>query len=269
MNEKLKLTLFIVFAAIGGLSALGGEGSLVQRSLGADYKQNNCVNCHSRITDPLHINNLYVEWEFSAHQPKGIGCEKCHGGDSTISDKEKAHIVVLRRSDSKSRIHWNNQPETCGVCHEDVVSAFKESVHYKRLKDIGLGPSCSNCHVHMATQVIYDPAETGNLCANCHNPVYFTQPRQDIPIQARETVMAMQRADRVIELAQLFITHGQMMRFNLTSEQNEIKLSEEILRQTKVKWHSFNLEGIRKQADEAFLKGTKIKDEVRKKLRAN
>jgi hypothetical protein len=92
------------------------------------------------------------------------------------------------------------------------------------------------------------------------------KPRQDIPVQARETVMAMQRAERVIELAQLFITHGRMLGRDLTAEANELKLPEEILRQTKVKWHSFNLDGIRKQSDEAFLKGTKIKDGLRKKL---
>jgi len=268
MNHRSKLSLFILFVVIGVMQSWGVEGSPAQQSAGAAYKQNNCVSCHSQIVE-LHLGNRYLEWQFSAHQEKGVGCEKCHGGDPAISDKEKAHIGVLRQSDPKSRLHWKNQPETCGACHQDVVNAFKQSAHFKRIKDVGIGPSCINCHAHMATQVIYDPSETAALCARCHDTTNFIQPRPEIPIRAGETVMAMQRADRIIEWARLLIKHGQAMGLNMSAEQNDLKLPEETLREAKVKWHSFNLEGIRKQTDEAFLKGTKIKDELRKKLRSD
>jgi cytochrome c7-like protein/cytochrome c554/c'-like protein len=266
MNHKLKLSLFIIlFVVIGVMQSWGVKGSPPQQPAGAAYKQNNCVNCHSQIVE-LHVGNLYLEWQLSAHQEKEVGCEKCHGGDPAISDKEKAHIGVLGQSDPKSRINWKNQPETCGACHQDVVNAFKQSAHFKRTRDVGIGPSCVNCHAHMATRVIYDSSETADLCARCHDAKNFIQPRPEIPIRAGETVMAMQRATRVIDWAQLLITHGQTMGWDLNVEQNDLKLPEEMLREAKVKWHSFNLEDIRKQADEAFLKGTKIKDGLRKKL---
>jgi cytochrome c7-like protein/cytochrome c554/c'-like protein len=266
MNHKLKLSLFILFVAIGVMQSWGVEGSPAQQSAGAAYKQNNCVNCHSQLVGPLHVGNRYLEWQFSAHQEKGVGCEKCHGGDPAASDKEKAHIGVLGQSDPKSRINWRNQSETCGACHQDVVDAFKQSAHFKQIKDVGIGPSCINCHAHMATRVIYDSSETADLCARCHNTTNFIQPRPEIPLRAGETVMAMQRAGQVIRWAQALITNGQTTGLNLSSEQNDLKLPEEMLREAKVKWHSFNLEGIRKQADEAFMKGTKIKDGLRKKL---
>jgi cytochrome c7-like protein/cytochrome c554/c'-like protein len=269
VNRKLKLSLFIIFVVIGCLRARGIEGRHGQQQAGAAYKQNNCVNCHSRLIEPLHVSNRYLEWQLSAHQEKGVGCEKCHGGDPATSDEEKAHIGVLGLSDPKSRLHWKNHADTCGACHQDVVNAFKQSAHFKQIKDIGLGPSCINCHAHMAMRVIYDPSETTDLCARCHDTVNFIQPRPEIPIRAGETVMAMQRADRIVSWARLLIEHGQMMGLDLDAEKNDLKLPEEMLREAKVKWHSFSLEGIRKQADEAFLKGAKIKDELRKKLRSD
>jgi nitrate/TMAO reductase-like tetraheme cytochrome c subunit len=265
MNHKLKLSLLSVFVIIGVQQARRVDVGFAQQQPGAAYKQNNCVSCHSQIVD-LHIGNRYLEWQLSAHQEKGVGCERCHGGDPAIGEKEKAHIGVRGQSDPKSTINWKNQSETCGACHQDVVNSFKQSVHFKLINDVGIGPTCINCHLHMATRVIYDPAETAALCARCHNTINFMRPRPEIPIRAGETVMAMQRADRVISWAQLLINHGQSMGLNLNDEQSELKLSEEMLREAKVKWHSFNLEGIRKQADEAFLKSTKVKDRLRRKL---
>src|SRR5262245_3349292 len=121
MSYKLKLLLFIIlFVVIGVVRSWGVESRHPKQSGDAAYKQNNCVNCHSQIVE-LHVGNLYLEWQLSAHQEKGVGCEKCHGGDPAISDKEKAHIGVLGQSDPKSRINWKNQPETCGACHQEVV----------------------------------------------------------------------------------------------------------------------------------------------------
>jgi hypothetical protein len=44
--------------------------------------------------------------------------------------------------------------------------------------------------------------------------------------------------------------------------------AEDMLREARVKWHTFDLDAIRKQADEAFLKGTKVKDGMLKRLGA-
>jgi hypothetical protein len=35
-----------------------------------------------------------------------------------------------------------------------------------------------------------------------------------------------------------------------------------------VKWHTFSLDAVRKQADDAFLKGAKVKDELQKRIKA-
>jgi hypothetical protein len=41
-----------------------------------------------------------------------------------------------------------------------------------------------------------------------------------------------------------------------------------MLREARVKWHTFDLDTVRKQADGAFIKGTKVKDGMLKRLGA-
>jgi hypothetical protein len=58
------------------------------------------------------------------------------------------------------------------------------------------------------------------------------------------------------------------MNLSLDEEANEFKTAEDTLREARVKWHTFDLDTVRKQADEAFLKGTKVRDKLRKRLGA-
>jgi hypothetical protein len=118
----------------------------------------------------------------------------------------------------------------------------------------------------MATRVIHDSWGISDLCARCHNSKDIMQPRPDIPVRARETMMALQRADWMMHWAQILLSNGQARGWKLDAEQNDLKLSEKALKEAKVKWHSFNLEGVREQADEAFVKGTKVKETLRKRL---
>ena len=45
--------------------------------------------------------------------------------------------------------------------------------------------------------------------------------------------------------------------------------AEDTFRDARVKWRTFDLDTVRKQADRAFLMGTKIKDGMRKRLGAD
>jgi cytochrome c554/c'-like protein len=268
MNQKWKLGVFPLLLALTILWPAGAKRNSAVQKADPDYKNNNCVNCHSRQLEPLRIGNRYLEWQFSQHRDKGASCEKCHGGDSSATDKQKAHAGMSPASDQRSSLHWKNQPKTCGACHIFVASAFIESAHYKRLNGIGLGPSCNTCHAHMAKQVIYSPIETAKLCSRCHNSINSLEPSPEISARANETMMALQRADYVIRWARLLLENGRRMNLSLNEEADEFKTAEDTLREARVKWHTFDLDTVRKQADEAFLKGTKVRDKLRKKLGA-
>jgi hypothetical protein len=266
MNTKWKLgALFLLPALITIWPASAKLNNTAQKAE-PDYKNNNCVNCHAKLLEPLRVGNRYLEWQFSRHQEKGASCEKCHGGDPSAKEKQKAHAGVSPASDPQSRLSRKNQPETCGACHQNVAGAFVESAHYKRLNGIGLGPSCNTCHAHMATRVIYSAVDTANLCSRCHNSINFLNPSPEIPARAKETMMSLHRAGYVINWARLLLNNARMWNLSLSEETNEFKAAEDTLREARVKWHTFDLDAVRKQADEAFLKGTKVKDVLRKRL---
>jgi hypothetical protein len=245
---------------------LSAKRNVAAQKAELDYKNNNCVSCHSRLIEPLRVGNRYSEWQFSRHQEKGVSCEKCHGGDPSAKDKQIAHAGVAPVSDQRSRLHWKNQPETCGACHQNVASAFVESAHYKRLNGVGQGPNCNTCHAHMATRVIYSPVDTAKLCSRCHDSKNALKPSPEIPTRAKETMMALQRAGYMINWARVLLDHGRMWNLSLKEETNEFKTAEGALRDARVKWHTFDLDAVRKQADGAFLKGTKVKDGLRRRL---
>jgi hypothetical protein len=268
MNPKWKLGVLLFLLTPALLWPASAKRNSAAQKAEPDYKNNNCVSCHSRVLEPLRLGNRYLEWQFSRHRDKGASCEKCHGGDPSAEDKQKAHAGVSPASDQQSRLHWKNQPQTCGACHQDVASAFVESAHYKRLSGIGLGPSCNTCHAHMAKQVIYSPVETAKLCSRCHDSINSLKPSPEIPASANETMMALQRADYVIRWARLLLENGRWMNLSLNEETNEFKTAEDLLRDARVKWHTSDLNTVRKQADGAFIKGTKVRDGLRKRLGA-
>jgi Cytochrome c7 and related cytochrome c/Cytochrome c554 and c-prime len=266
MNRAGKLSLLFAFSVAAAFLAAGKTRGQASQPGPPDYKNNNCVTCHAQLAEPLHTSSKYLEWQLSTHQARGVSCEKCHGGDPATADKKKGHAGILPSLDLKSRLNVRNQPETCNACHQDVIAAFVQSPHYKQLMGLGLGPSCSNCHAHMATRVVYDAAETAGLCARCHNSPDFMPPRPQIPVQGRETMEALQRAGGVIRWAQLLLADGQRSGRKLDAEVVELKRGEAILKDARVKWHAFNLEAVRRRADEAYASGAKTKETLRKKL---
>ncbi|MFN0084037.1 MAG: cytochrome c3 family protein [Blastocatellia bacterium] len=266
MRQKGKLVLLIVLGAVAAHWSLTAERGHARQKIEDAYKSNTCVQCHSQLIEPLLVSGKHLEWQFSAHEAKGVGCEKCHGGDAASKDKKKAHTGILPSSNIESRLSMRNQPETCAACHQNILDEFMKSAHYKQLKGIGLGPSCGNCHAHMATQVVYEAAATSELCARCHDSINFMQPRPDIPARARETMMALQRADWVLTWSNLLLADGMKRGLRLEAEQSEINQTREIFGDAKVKWHGFDLTATRKRADEAYLRGAKVKEALRKRL---
>jgi hypothetical protein len=72
----------------------------------------------------------------------------------------------------------------------------------------------------------------------------------------------------VVRWARLLLDNGRRMNLSLNEETNELKTAEDGLREARVKWHTLDLDAVRKQADGAFLKSTKVKDGMLKRLGA-
>ncbi len=266
MLKKLFVILIFAFFAMAAISVSAVRATQTQDAM-VEFKDNNCVACHARLSNPYRLTSRYAEWHISTHKDKSIGCEKCHGGDPAIKDEKQAHAGVVAPQDSKSRLHQKNLPETCGACHQTVVNSFVESRHYQKLKDAGLGPSCSTCHVHMASQVLYTPEETAQMCSTCHNSPNKLMPlRPEIPQQANEVMQAIRRANTVVMWADRLIQQAEAKKLDISEAKKEQLIARAVMAEARTSWHAFNLDVVRKKADDAFEMSNKVKDSLRARL---
>lgn len=94
---------------------------------------------------------------------KAASCVSCHGSHG-----------IKDRQDPASSIYAENVPATCGKCHFDMFTLYKDSVHGTALsRGVPDAPNCATCHGEHNIRAVREPA-TGALsgpgasCADCH-----------------------------------------------------------------------------------------------------
>ena len=122
-----------------------------------------CADCHEEIV-AQHGLSVHGQ-ELKKGNAGAPECSTCHGG---------VHEIKSTRS---AEFH-QGVPETCGMCHTDVATQFKASVHGKALASgIKEAPICNDCHGEHNIQRItssQSPVNAANIretCASCHADV--------------------------------------------------------------------------------------------------
>ncbi len=140
---------------------------LAPASPGAD---NQCVGCHQNpdfYAQYPKLYQYYQDWLESPHREAGSTCDDCHGGNPSTTSMGRAHAGVLPVSDTRSALHYQKQPETCGRCHDDKRSQFVRSKHFKALSGQRAAPTCTTCHPAMNRRPDYRVMVL-TACRNCH-----------------------------------------------------------------------------------------------------
>lgn len=265
-----KLIVLLVFLLCAFALAARKSTHVAAQDVLAEFKNNQCVTCHSKLTTPYRLTNRFGEWQISLHKEKAVGCEKCHGGDASSKDAKQAHQGVQVASNPQSKLHPKNLVTTCNACHKEITDAFVQSKHYRNLTSAGLGPSCNTCHAHMASEVIYTPEQTGKLCAGCHDSANALMPkRPEIPGKADETMQALRRANMVTLWAERLVDEAKTKKVNIGDGEKKMETVRASLTESVAAWHAFNLETAQTKADATFESGTKLKDQLRAKLYPN
>lgn len=131
------------------------------------FAQSRCADCHlANGGEPWPQHQM--DWDLSAHARKGVGCEKCHGGDATTFESLLAHQTVLNSSNPASPTHRQNIPKTCGRCHPGPDVAFQQSKHHELLRaGEEKAPTCLTCHGAVAAR-LPSPKGLAGTCNGCH-----------------------------------------------------------------------------------------------------
>jgi len=145
----------------------------------------NCVSCHAR-------DQVVGIYRTSAHAKSGITCDGCHGGDSSQTDKTKAHgTSFVARPDTAATLTM------CGNCHRQPLEFFKASKHVASRPNAAR-LDCVDCHGVHAIGASSESFHWPQFCAGCHGLEYLPQlpkPFQEMISLAddlREGVLALE-----------------------------------------------------------------------------
>lgn len=186
MNARFWLCLLVVCAALAIAAPAGAQN------------MSRCASCHFANLERVPESDFLGDWAQSQHARHGVGCERCHGGDSLTEHPAEAHRGVLNPADPRSTVHPANLATTCSPCHHDNATAFEGSRH-QTLVDAGdrRAPTCATCHGVMRARTV-SPAELEARCESCHPP---GSPRSGYPEAMRtalETLDGLRdRCDRL------------------------------------------------------------------------
>ncbi len=233
----------IAFAIVGA-NGWGGQPAE------ASWEDNQCVSCHEAESLPISLGHSFGEWRASDHARGGVGCEKCHGGNSALSDETEAHRGVLPASNPESMVSPRRIAATCGACHEKEYKAYAGTVHAQQVAQAGEGATCYTCHGSMATS-LPSPAELSSRCSVCHKK----------PVQAQmalamlaSTKMNLRRTNRNLEKAKSIDPEWAV------DAQRRFRELEQRYRDLEPAWHVFAVDTVVEQS-RALSKLAKLLDE--------
>lgn len=169
----------------------------------AQAQSSRCADCHFAQNNAPNQDHLF-DWDRSPHARNNVGCEKCHGGNSTVFERGLAHRGILNSGNKKSPVNRANLPATCGACHVGPFVAFQESRHYELLKAGNAhGPTCSTCHDPVAGHLL-SPKALEKQCAECHGPKEVA-PRAERARNARSMYESLNVVREQMKLANAMI----------------------------------------------------------------
>src|SRR5712692_9826031 len=129
--------------------------------------EDNCITCHRKQKDKR--SQVVSIYQTSAHGSASIGCDGCHGGDQSQSEKNRAHAGhFIARPDTAATL------EMCGKCHRQPLEFFKGSRHVAARPNAGR-LDCVECHGVHGIGAASESFRWPSFCAGCHGMEYLPQ----------------------------------------------------------------------------------------------
>jgi cytochrome b subunit of formate dehydrogenase len=135
-----------------------------------------CGKCHGNVAEMekfhLRQRNPIVTYDNSVHgiallqkkEANAAVCTDCHGSHN-----------LHKSTNPASKLYWQNVPNTCGKCHENVEQTYLKSIHGEAVKNgVRDAPVCTDCHGEHSIQAVklatsrVSPANIPETCGQCH-----------------------------------------------------------------------------------------------------
>jgi cytochrome c3-like protein len=201
-GRELPLIVFFLWLCLTGARLFDTDVRV------AAHVEDNCIACHSRQKD--RAGEVVSIYKTSTHGRMNIGCDGCHGGHPSQTEKAKAHAGhFIARPDTNATL------EMCGNCHRQPLEFFRASRHFvakpnvKRL-------DCVECHGVHGIGAASESFRWAQFCAGCHGLEYL--PPLPRPFQEMLTL-----ADDLGDGLHRLEAKGRAPGVDLTSRRKEIR----------------------------------------------
>jgi cytochrome b subunit of formate dehydrogenase len=205
MWNRAKKSLGRQLGSVLMLMSLGAAGANLQA---ADAPPAECTSCHDqgqKLEKSAHTglpcetcHDSHEKFPHPANLPKPV-CGTCH--ESQAGDYASGVHGLARKSGNegapdcglchgsahellapKSQAFRTAVPDTCGMCHTEVVEQYRSSVHGQAMaRGVNQAPLCTDCHgehkiiKHTNAASPVNASHIRETCGSCHGDVRLTR----------------------------------------------------------------------------------------------
>ncbi len=204
-NRAFSFSIPALGSALLGVLLLVGVGGPLKA---ADSTPADCTSCHDqgqKLAKSAHTgltcdtcHESHEKYPHPANVPKPV-CTTCHedqageyaggvhgqarkNGNEGAPDCALCHGSAHELLSPKSQAFRAAVPDTCGMCHSEVVEQYRNSVHGKALAaGITQAPLCTDCHgehkiiKHTSEASPVNASHIRDTCGSCHGDVRLSR----------------------------------------------------------------------------------------------
>jgi cytochrome b subunit of formate dehydrogenase len=161
------------------------QGPKLAKSSHSSLTCDTCHESHDKVPHPANIPKpacVTCHADQAGDYDQGVHGQARKGGNEGAPDCALCHGSAHELLAPKSQAFRTAVPDTCGMCHSDVVTQFRDSVHGKALaRGITQAPLCTDCHgehkilKHSNADSTVNNAHIRDTCGSCHGDVRLTR----------------------------------------------------------------------------------------------
>jgi len=172
-------------ASGGDCASCHDQAAKLQKSAHAELTCDTCHENHDKYPHPAGVPKpacTTCHESVAGDYNRGVHGQAVRNGNAAAPDCALCHGSAHELLRPKSQAFRTAVPDTCGMCHTEVVEQFRASVHGQALAHgVTQAPLCTDCHGEHAIikhTNAASPVNAGNIretCGSCHGDVRLTR----------------------------------------------------------------------------------------------